>query len=116
MENQQAGTNWAKGTLRLCRPHPARSARALERADHGAFAPEGLESMAFNDDYGSPQQPALVTAALEVFCKEAGIEPDSYEYDVARDLIESLYRHGATTSVMMVAAIENMLRHGEERH
>ena len=51
-------------------------------------------------------QPALVSAALDVFCKQAAIEGDSYEYNVAHRLIQSLYDKGANTSETLVAAIE----------
>lgn len=70
--------------------------------------------MAFNDVAGVSPQPAILTVALDGFCKYAAIEPDSYEYDVARQLILSLYRKGATTAEALTAAVENvLLREGE---
>jgi len=98
-----------------CLPHPGRSTRT--QADHGAFAPiqEKENTMAFKGDADSSPQPSIVTAALDVFCREARIDPDTCEFDVARELILSLYRKGAATPEKLVAAIENELRPPQER-
>jgi hypothetical protein len=57
----------------------------------------------------NPQQLAMLTAALDGFCKNAAIEPNTYEFDEARYLVMSLYCKGATTTEALTAAIENRL-------
>ena len=65
--------------------------------------------MPFNDIM-NPQQLAILTAALDDFCRIGNIQKGTPEHDQASFLILSLYRQGATTDKALAAAVENAMR------
>jgi hypothetical protein len=60
-----------------------------------------------------PAQLAILTAALDDFCRIGDIRAGTPEHEEAGLLIQSLYNKGATTAEALSAAIENMLRREE---
>jgi hypothetical protein len=60
------------------------------------------------------QQRAILTAALDEFCRIGNIKMGTAEYEEAGLLIQSLYHKGATTAEALAAAIERALQGEEE--
>jgi len=64
-------------------------------------------------DIMNPQQLAILTAALDDFCRIGNIQKGTTEHDLASFFILSLYRQGATTDKALAAAVENAMRSPE---
>ncbi len=60
-----------------------------------------------------PAQLAILTAALDDFCRIGDIREGTPEHEEAGLLIQSLYIKGATTAEALAAAVENALRCAE---
>ena len=60
-----------------------------------------------------PAQLAILTAALDDFCRIGNIRADTAEHEEAGLLIQSMYIKGATTAEALSASVENALRCAE---
>ena len=54
-----------------------------------------------------PEELALLTAALEAYCRKAAIEPGSSSYEDAARLIMSLFNRGASSAEELAAAMDD---------
>jgi hypothetical protein len=58
-----------------------------------------------NDGVVHPEQLAMLTEALDVYCRDAGIKPDTPEYEMAGHRVIALFENGAQTAEQLLAAL-----------